>query len=104
MQWNKKFIKNQRREQTQNKLEEIKQDYIKIKDTINIKRKKNNHIPQNILRHFDTKKYVFSLQINNLKNEVKPIAKKLISNPKNEHENNQISICRKTKKLKRFKE
>jgi hypothetical protein len=45
----------------------------------------------------------FSSQINNLKNEVKPIAKELTSNPKNKHENDQISICRKTKKQKDLK-
>ncbi len=38
---NKKFIKNQRREQTQNKSEQIKQDYIKNIYTINTKMKKN---------------------------------------------------------------
>jgi hypothetical protein len=37
-----------------------------------------------------------------LKNEAKPIAEELTNNPKNEHEDDQIFICRKTKNLKRF--
>jgi hypothetical protein len=37
-----------------------------------------------------------------LKNKIKPIAEKLTNNPKNEHEDDQISICRKTKNKKRF--
>jgi len=39
-----------------------------------------------------------------LKNEIKPVAKESTSNPKNEHENDQISICRKNKNKKIFKE
>jgi len=40
---------------------------------------------------------------NNFKNEIKSITKELTSNSKNEHENDQISICRKTKNKKDIK-
>jgi hypothetical protein len=40
---------------------------------------------------------IFLSQINNLENEVKVNTKNLTNNPKNENENDQISICRKRK-------
>jgi hypothetical protein len=89
MKWNK-FLKKPKEGTKTNKSEPIKQDYLQDKDTINTKRKNKFRYLKIFIDILIQQIYVFSSQINNLKNVVKPIAKQLTSNPKNEHENDHL--------------